>query len=280
MPEDCSASIERTINLINYKDELNQQLNELRQLEKKASNRIKSYKALEKGNIRISSSNGVCQYHFRKEGEEKEHYIPKYEMSKIKLLIQRDYDEKIHKKLADMIKRLEKFSAGYDADSLEQFYINLPEGRRKLIDPIQPTKQMIIEEWYKSHPGDKNTYERKHEFITLKGEAVRSKSEKMIADYLNAQGIPYVCEPEVFFKDGSRACPDFAALNVRKNKTVYIEHLGLIDQAGYATRNFNKLLDYEEIGIVLGVNLIITMETEERPLDMKVVKKKVSEFLL
>lgn len=266
--------------MINYIKELSAQLDELKHLETITANRLKSYKGLEKGNIRVCTHNGVSQFYFKKDGDLKEHYIPKIEMSKIKLLIQRDYDEKILKRLVDMIKRLEKFNTGYDVDSLEEFYNNLPEGRRALIDPIQPTRQMIIDDWYKKHPGDKNTYVRKHEFITLKGEAVRSKSEKMIADFLNAKGIPYVCEPEVYFKDGSRGCPDFAALNVRKNKTVYIEHLGLIDQAGYATRNFNKMLDYEEIGIVLGEDLIITMETEERPLDMEVVKRKIAEFLL
>ncbi len=266
--------------MIDFREELSRQQNELKQLEVIVTNRLKSYKGLEKGNIRVCTHNDVSQYYFKKEGDEKEHYIPKIEMSKIKLLIQRDYDEKIRKKLADMTRRLDRFIAGYDVGDLEQFYNNLPKGRRELIIPIQPTRQMIIDEWYKNHPGDRNTYEKKHEFITLKGEAVRSKSEKMIADYLNAEGIPYVCEPEVIFKDGIRACPDFAALNVRKNKTVYIEHLGLIDQAGYATKNFNKLLDYEEIGIVLGDDLIITMETEERPLDMKVVKKKITEYLL
>ncbi len=266
--------------MINYKKDLSVQHDELKKLEAKASDRLKSYKGLEKGNIRVCTHNGISQFYFKKEGEEKEHYIPKIEMSKIKLLIQRDYDEKIQKKLADMIKRIGKFNESYDADSIEQLYYNLPIGRRELVTPIQPTRQMLIDEWYKNHPGDRNTYERKYEFITLKGEAARSKSEKMIADYLNVKGIPYVCEPEVFFRDGSRACPDFAALNVRKNKTVYIEHLGLINQTGYATRNFNKLLDYEEIGLVLGDNLMITMETEERPLDMAVVEKKVADYLL
>ncbi|WP_026521969.1 hypothetical protein [Butyrivibrio sp. VCB2001] len=266
--------------MINYTNELNNQLNELNRLEKKTSNRLKSYKSLDKGRIRVSSSNGVVQYHFKKEGEEKEHYIPKIEIGKIRLLVQREYDEKVHKELTEMIKRLEKFNSRYDADRISMLYDKLPKGKRELIAPILPTRQMIIDEWYRTHPGGKNSYEFKHEFITLNGESVRSKSEKIIADYLKANGIPYVCEPEVILKDGSKACPDFAALNVRTNKTYYIEHLGLVDQERYATRNFNKLIDYEEVGIVLGINLIITMETEDRPLDMKVLEKKIKEYIL
>lgn len=266
--------------MISIKEELITQQNELKQLEIQISNRIKGYKGLEKGNIRVCTHNGVSQYYFKKNGDAKEHYIPKIEMGKIKLLIQRDYDEKIHRKLEEMIKRLEKFNSRYDINSIDQFYNDLPLGRRELIDPIQPTKQMLIEKWYNNHPGNKNSFEKKYEFITLKGESVRSKSEKMIADYMNAKKIPYVCEPEVILKDGSSVYPDFAALNIRKNKTVYIEHLGLISLAGYATKNFNKLLDYEEVGIVLGDSLIITLETEERPLDMNIVKKKIAEFLM
>lgn len=265
--------------MINYKNELENQLSELKNLEKKAANRLKSFKGLENGNIRVSKSNGSIQYHFRKEGEEKEHYIPKYEMSKIKMLVQRDYDEKIHRELKHMIRRLEKFNKVYDVGLIEQLYIKLPDGRKKLVDPIKPLREMIIDEWYKNHPGGRNSYEIKHEFLTMKDETVRSKSEKMIADYLLTEGIPYVCEPRVILKDGSSAYPDFAALNLMKNKTIYIEHLGLVEKEDYATRNFFKIMDYEEVGIVLGDNLVITMETKDRPLDMKILKKKIQDFL-
>lgn len=265
--------------MINYKNELENQLSELKSLEKKAESRLKSYKSLEKGNIRVSKCNGTSQYHFKKEGEEKEHYIPKYEMSKIKMLVQRDYDEKIYKKLAQMTNRLEKFNKAYDVDHIEQLYQKLPDGRKKLVIPIKPSRDMIIDEWYKNYQGGKNTYEIKHEFLTIKGEVVRSKSEKMIADYLMTEGIPYVCEPQVILKDGSSVYPDFAALNIFKNKTIYIEHLGLVDKEDYATKNFVKIIDYEEVGIVLGDNLIITMETKDRPLDMRIVKKKIHDFL-
>ncbi|MCR5402309.1 MAG: hypothetical protein K6E91_00605 [Butyrivibrio sp.] len=264
----------------NFKEELNNKLYELKQLELQTERRLKRYKGLEKGNIRACTHNGVTQYYLKKMGDDKEHYIPKIEMNKIKLLVQRDYDEKVKKIVEEMINRLDKFNRAFDVDIIDRAYTNLSAGRRELIDPILPTRQMIIEEWYKNHPGNMNTFEIKHEFMTIKGEAVRSKSEKMIADYLSRKGIPYVCESEVVLKDGRKVYPDFAALNVKKNKTIYIEHLGLVSQERYATKNFYKLIDYEDVGIVLGDNLIITIETEERPLDMKVAEKKIASFLL
>ena len=265
--------------MISYKDELNKQLEELRQLEKKAANREKTYKGLEKGSIRVSKSRGHFQYHFRKEGEEKEQYISKIDISRIRLLVQREYDEKVHNLLKDMINRLEKFNGKYDADSIDDLYENLRDGRREFVTPIRPTREMIINNWYATHKGNQNSYERKYEFPTLRGELVRSKSEKILADYFYNKGIPYVCEPEIRLKSGKHVYPDFGILNVRLNKTMYWEHLGLIEQEGYASRNFEKILDYEECGLILGKNLIITLETQERPLDVKVVDEKARVFL-
>ena len=264
----------------NYKTELEAQLKELIHLEKMISNRLKEYKGLEKGNIRVSMCHGSSQYHFKKEGEDKERYIPKYEISKIQKLVQRDYDEKIHKEVLDLIKRLDKFNKKYDIGKLASLYDNLPIGRKKLITPAMPTVEMTVEEWLRVHPGNMNNYEMKHEFVTMQGEAVRSKSEKMIADYFFTHKIPYTYEPGVRLLDGRIVYPDFAALNIKENKTVYWEHLGLVEKDDYATNNFSKLIDYEEAGLLLGDSLVITMETQERPLDMKLVKRKVKEYLM
>ena len=67
-------------------------------------------------------------------------------------------------------------------------------------------------------------------------------------------------------------------MNVRERKTIYWEHLGKVGEETYATRNFSKLMDYEEQGLIIGKNLIITMETEERPLDIAIVEEKVRLF--
>ncbi|WP_051538128.1 hypothetical protein [Butyrivibrio proteoclasticus] len=266
--------------MINYKEELNKQLYELRQLEKDAAQKVKSYKGLERGNIRVSSSNGNYQYHFKKEGEAKEHYISKIDISRIKLLLQRDYDEKMLKHLKDMINRLDKFNNRYDIDSIDELYEKLSEGRRELVTPIRATKDMLIKDWYDRHPGSQNSYEKKYEFQTIRGELLRSKSEKILADNFYSNDIPYVCEPEIRLRDGRFKYPDFALLNVKRNKTWYWEHLGLVDKDDYATNNFAKLMDYEECGLIVGKNLIISMETKERPLEIGMVAEKVKEFLL
>ncbi len=260
----------------NYKECLEQQQKELMKLEKIAAENLKGYKGLEKGNIRVSQCNGTPQYRFRKEGTEKEVYLPAYEKEKIKLLVQRDYDEKIYKELKNMRKRLEKFNSNYDVGRIDEMYEKLRDGRKMLINPIKPTEDMLINNWYASIHSDTNSYEKKYEFLTMRGELVRSKSEKIIADFFHSNGIPYVYEPEFILKSGKAKYPDFATLNVKNNKTIYWEHLGKADDEVYAVRNLLKLMDYEESGLIIGENLIITIETRERPLDVRTVKKKAN----
>ncbi len=56
--------------------------------------------------------------------------------------------------------------------------------------------------------------------------------------------------------------------------------MGLTDEFDYATKNFKKLLIYERNGLILGENLILTLETEDMQLDMKMVDRKIREYLL
>ena len=264
--------------MINYKECLEQQQKELMKLERTVAEKLKGYKGLERGNIRVSKSNGCNQYKFKEEGKEKEIYLPAYEKEKIRMLLQRDYDEKIYKELKNMIKRLGKFNSSYDIGRIDEMYEKLCDGRKKLIDPIKPTEDMLVSNWYNSIHHDENSYEKKYEFQTIRGELVRSKSEKILADFFQYSGIPYVYEPEYILKSGKAVYPDFATLNVKKNKTIYWEHLGKADDENYASRNLIKLMDYEESGLAIGDNLIISIETHDRPLDLRTVRKKAKKL--
>jgi hypothetical protein len=60
-----------------------------------------------------------------------------------------------------------------------------------------------------------------HNSITLQGEEVKSKSEKMIADYFTSNNIKYVYEPRL---RGRYAVPDFYL----PDYNVYVEFWGLL----------------------------------------------------
>ncbi len=266
--------------MINYKNELQKQLSELDSLLLRTEKRKKQYKNLEKGKLHVTSSHGIAQYKFLAEGATHSKFIPSIEKERVKLFAQREYDEKVYELLTTMRGRLNRFINNYEADCLDTYYESLCEARKKLITPIKPTREALIDAWMESHPGNLNTFEKKPDNKTARGEYVRSKSEKIIADYLLSLGIPYQYEPQFRLFSGDDVYPDFVILNVRKNKTIYWEHLGKVGDIGYATKNFIKLMDYEQSGLILGDNLIVTLETKERQLDIDLVEKKVQEFLL
>lgn len=279
--------------MIDYTEELKEQVEELNLLLEKTDNRLKKMWNIEEGKLRVCSSHGHPQYHFKAKGEEKERYIPTYEKDKIKMLVQKEYDLSIRKELESVSKKLQKFLKGYDINNIESVYENLHPGRKCLVNPIIPSRTMRIEEWYRNNPGNCSTFEKDATFTTKRGEIVRSKSEKILADAFFDYDLPYQYEPSfelinildeehnynksVFTR---RKYPDFVLLNVRKNKTIYWEHLGRVGEEGYATRNLGKLMLYEKNGLILGDNLIITMESEKSPLDIDIVHKKIKEFLL
>ncbi len=266
--------------MTNTINELKKQLNRTEKLLHEVEKRLKTYKTLEPGNIRVAISHGCPQFYLKRPGKDKEEYIPVIEKERIHLLAQRDYEEKVYKELVSSKNRLTKFIAGYDPKGVENIYEKLCDIRKGIVTPIVMPDEMYIEKWMEKYKGGENTYGLATEFKTQRGEYVRSKSEKIIADYFYTHNIPYQYEPKFPVSANKDVFPDFAALHVGKRKTVYWEHLGKVGEEMYATSNFSKLMDYEEQGLIIGDNLIITMETKERPLDVKLVEKKAKKFLL
>ena len=108
----------------------------------------------------------------------------------------------------------------------------------------------------------------------MNGERVRSKSEVIIADALERSGIPYKYEcPRELSDGGQRVYPDFTCLNLRTRKEVLWEHLGMMDNPEYASMAVKKFSSYLKNGFVLGVNLIVSMECSDKPLNQTEVRK-------
>ena len=61
--------------LIDYGNELNAQLLEVRSLRKEAEKRVNKYKNMEPGTLRVTKSHGRPQYYFRSDKADKGKYI-------------------------------------------------------------------------------------------------------------------------------------------------------------------------------------------------------------
>ena len=112
---------------------------------------------------------------------------------------------------------------------------------------------------------------------TRRGEHVRSKSEVFIADALDLAGIPYRYEASLVLPGGT-VYPDFMLLDLKSQKVLYWEHLGMMGDSDYAQKAFKKINGYRDAGIFLGTQLIITWETSRKPLGTLDVRQTIQEY--
>lgn len=101
------------------------------------------------------------------------------------------------KKRLEQLRRLLK---DYDDNEIEQLYTKEHPERQKLIQPVRPTWEQRLNEWEKEAYKGKAFAENIPVIQTAKGERVRSKSEKILADYFYHAGISYKYEHPIFLK--------------------------------------------------------------------------------
>ena len=153
-----------------------------------------------------------------------------------------------------------------------------------LREEIQQLKKIVAEarKRLKTVPKGKLRINKKRgdaqEIITERGERVRSKSEKIIADKLHALGIPYRYEYPLVLEGNIKIYPDFAILKMPQREEVYLEHFGLMDNIEYMDSVIYKLNTYERNGIYLGVNLYITHETSKVPLNTRALDGMIKQL--
>ncbi len=61
-------------------------------------------------------------------------------------------------------------------------------------------------------------------------------------------------------------------------RVVHHEHLGVLEDDEYRGKNLIKLNDYSKSGIYFGKNLLMTIETEYCPLNIKDIRENVMEM--
>jgi hypothetical protein len=118
---------------------------------------------------------------------------------------------------------------------------------------------------------------------TSKGLAVRSKSELLIAEALLSADVDYEYEKPLVL-GGAIRYPDFTIEDEISGRTVYWEHLGMLDQEYYRNRWEKKLAWYRANGVP-PLNeakpgapvLVTTTDSSGVGLDMAYVKRIIAE---
>ena len=246
---------------------------------RQAIRRAESKTAFPEGRLRISNDRGSTRYYHVSDGTaHEEDYIPKSNLSLAKELAQKDYNRTFLEMAGKELNRIERLIKQLSAESADTAYSNLNEHRRALITPYIYTDDKYAEEWLKMsyRPNPYKSEEKTRD--TNRGDKVRSKSEAFIANILFDLGIPYLYEQALKLRNGKIYYPDFTLLKKNTRETIYLEHLGLLDDETYRKSNLLKLDEYRANGIYIGKNLLITYETLDSPLDINGIRRMLKEI--
>ena len=212
----------------------------------------------------------------------KNHYIQKKDLERdVKSILQPRYESAILTVAQRRIKNLTDFEKKIAANDLDAVFDDMYPGYKQIITPIYKTKKEIINEFesedYEGLPFDNC----KTEIYTAKNERVRSRAEKIIADTLMRNGIPYRYErplkldvrgvTKIFY-------PDFTIYVASRKKYAYLEYLGLLDNQSYSENAFSKLDIYERNGLLLGRDIFFLHESAGAPFNTKILDEYIDAF--
>lgn len=127
---------------------------------------------------------------------------------------------------------------------------------------------------------EKNKSHPEHLIVKgTQGKFVRSKSEAIIDKALFIHGIPFHYEEKLILGENI-IYPDFTIRHQKTGQFYYWEHMGMMDNSDYINHACQKIRIYCENGIIPTVNLILTCETKDHPLDMDYVETIIREYFL
>lgn len=262
-----------------------------------------SLKKAPEGKLRISNTGKYPQYYHRKNTKDiNGSYLSKKDYKSIKGLAQKEYDIKLLNIAIKQKELVHKCMMQMGWNNIDNLYLSYPLAKQKYIQPYVLTDEEYVKQWEEQkanqkqeylrciHSGKCTDYEVKKFHMmemsseegikTDRGELVRSKSEKIIADKLYHLDIPYVYEQPLYLKKFGYIFPDFVMLNVRERREYVGEHFGMMDDLEYVDHAMRKIETYIKHDIYIGINLIVTHESKNHPLSIQALEKMVHQFLL
>lgn len=261
-----------------FLEELNMEIKKLEEAIQKLKRNLEKYP---EGSLQINHSNGCVQYYYNNPRSRyvRPQYIKKENCELVQKLAQKDYDTKLLKRLEERLKVAKKTFAVYNKTDLEEIFYKYTKDRQRLLIPRYISDEDYAKKWEDISYQRKTFAEGTAEIYTVKGERVRSKSEKIIADALERNNVPYKYECPLELTGGRVIHPDFTVLNKRTRKEFYWEHLGMMDDVEYARNAVRRIEEMGRNGIMPGKNLLITAETKVNPINVTIVDMIIQEYL-
>lgn len=261
------------------KEQLIEEQKRLEKIEKKVKQQLKN---VPEGTLRISKSNNHIQYYHCKEGyvQKSGKYLHRSEEELARKLAQKAYHEKVLRLVKRRIHQIKYLTEEYQDNEIEMLYEKENIARKRLILPVELTWEQQLKQWISEEYEGKGFKEGASIIYSEKGERVRSKSEKILADYFYRKNIPYKYEKPLNLKGYGIVYPDFSFLSKKTGREIFWEHEGCMDNPGYAETAIKKIQTYENNGIYVGDRLILTFETKTTVLNTKDIERNVKRYLI
>lgn len=237
-------------------------------------------KDAEEGSLRLSRSQNCTQFYYCTEEHKKGVYLSKSKEGLIRRLAQKSYDEKVFRLAMKRLGQIERIVRDYEDDEIVNIYRKEHPERQKFVQPVEISWEQKFEKWKSEPYKGKEFYGENPVILTEQGERVRSKSEKIMADYFFRNGIEYKYECPLYLKGVGTIYPDFTFLSPKNGVEIYWEHQGRMDDPGYVQKAVRKILSYEKHGIFVGERLILTYETEQIILNTDKIEQLVRKYLV
>lgn len=232
------------------------------------------------GSLRLSKTQNYLQFYHCTNENKKGRYIAKENELLARQLAQKAYDEKILRLVEKRLSQIKRLTKDYEDDEIEKIYVKEHSERQKLIHSVEPTWEQMLDEWKKKLYKGKEFIDDAPIILTERGERVRSKSEKILADYFFRHGIEYKYECPLYLKGMGMVYPDFTFLSPKTGKEIYWEHNGKVDDPIYARNMVRKIQIYENNNIFPGERLILTYETEQTIINTQKIEQLVNRYLV
>lgn len=253
---------------------------ELKQIEHLKKQVEKSLRKAPEGNLVISKSNGVFQYFHKTEKEQKKgKYIAKKNGKLIAALAQKEYDVSFQREVEKLERKIERVIRNIPGKELEEVYENLTEARKPYVAPHVLSDEEYAKQWLNVQYIGKIYKDEFPRYTTKRGEMVRSKSEKIVADLMYTLGIPYRYEYPLYTKGYGTIYPDFMILKISTREEIYLEFFGMMDNPEYCEKAVARIQELARNGLILGKNLFAIFESQKTPIDTELVEKMLMEFL-
>lgn len=184
--------------------------------------------------------------------------------------------------LDNNLKLLDSLLKGFIPTGASSIMAGLPEKLREYFNmsadmpAVYSSKE--IEQWAKADYEQSDFMPEAKIHTTSWGLKVRSKSELLIAEKYHERGIPFRYEQVIRYGENI-IVPDFTILRADL-KLFYHEHCGMPGNEKYMKHHKSKLDIYESLGIVPWDNLIVTYDSKDGNLDLRIIESEISNKLL